>query len=114
MDIKMMKKMAGVAVMGSVVALGAAQAAVAMDETSVRGTAVNTNSVSFKRSELLTSEGRARIESRIRRAAEDVCGESDPRMTGSLSVSAQREACYDRAVSDAMSQLNAGQVASAD
>lgn len=114
MKLKVWKKMAGTAILGSAVAMAAAASAVAMDETSVRGSAINTNLVSYKRSDLLTEDGRARIEQRIRRAAEDVCGEADHRITGSLSVSAKREACYDRAVNEGMSQLNAGAVASAD
>ena len=45
-----------------------------IDETVVHGQAVETETVSFKRSELSTADGREAVIDRIHRAAEAVCG----------------------------------------
>ncbi len=85
-----------------------------LDETVVEGIALPTKTVSFSRAELATVEGRETIERKIRNAAEAVCGSRDMRIAGSLAVAADNEACYEDAVAQGMSQLNAGQVASRD
>lgn len=85
-----------------------------LDETVVEGIAVPSQSVAFSRAELATAEGRATVERKIRRAAESVCGSRDLRVTGSVSVAARNEACFESAVAEGMAQLNAGQLASID
>ncbi len=85
-----------------------------VDETLVEGAAVPSKAVTFSRAELATTEGRDAVERQIRNAAEAVCGSRDVRIAGSLSVLAENEECYERAVNDAMAQLSAGQVASID
>lgn len=85
-----------------------------MGETLVEAKGVPTASVTFHRAELNTTEGRARVERKIRTAAESVCGSRDVRIAGSIGVAARNEACYEAAVEQGMSQLNAGQVAVID
>ncbi len=85
-----------------------------IDETLVEGAKVPTATVTFSRAELATTEGRETVERKIRNAAEDVCGSRDLRIAGSLAVAARNEACYEGAVAQGMSQLNANQFASID
>jgi UrcA family protein len=94
------------------VSLGAA--AEQIDETLVEGAAAPTATVTFSRAELATTEGRATIERKIRNAAEEVCGSRDLRMAGGLAAAARNEVCYEDAVVQGMSQLNANQFASID
>lgn len=94
--------------------LSTGAAASQLDETVVEGIAVPTASVSFSRAELATTEGRATVERKVRNAAEAVCGSRDLRIAGSLAAAARNETCYEEAVSQGMSQLNASQVASID
>jgi UrcA family protein len=85
-----------------------------MGETLVQADGVRSESVSFSRAELSTDEGRASVERRIHKAAEGVCGPTDYREVGSLSRIAKSKACYDQAVAQAMSQVDAGQIAAID
>ena len=85
-----------------------------MDETLVEASGAPTKTVTFDQSELATLEGRAAIEARVRDAAKDVCGPMDYRRSGGLSELKDRKECYDRAVAQAMSQINADQVAAID
>lgn len=85
-----------------------------VQETVVDGSVVPTWTVSFKRSDLATPEGRAAVERRIQRAAGVVCGSTDHRMVGSLHAVARNEACYERAVEDAVAQLGTDSLASID
>ena len=84
------------------------------DEAVLGDPQVPTKTVSFERSELATAEGRAEVESRIRRAARLVCGSNDHREVGTLHAVARNEACFDRAVEDAMGQLTSTRIASVD
>ncbi len=85
-----------------------------MDETLVEASSVPTETVTFSRSELATTEGRTSVEARIRNAARKVCGPTDYLRAGSLARAADGKECYNRAVAQAMSQVNADQVASID
>ena len=85
-----------------------------VNETLVEASSVPTKVVSFSPSELATVEGRAAVEHRIREAAEDVCGPMDYHRAGGLSGVADSKACYNQAVDQAMSRIDAGQVASID
>ena len=96
------------------VSLGTITAAKAgqVDETFVQGAAASTQTVSFSRAELATEDGRTAVERRIHNAAEDVCGPLSYRDAGSLQLKMQRKACYKQAVAQAMSQIDADQIAS--
>ena len=94
------------------VAVGAA--AEQIDETLVEGARAPSATVTFSRAELATNEGRETVERKIRNAAAAVCGSRDLRIIGSLAAAARNEACYEDALAQGMSQLNAGQLASID
>lgn len=96
------------------VTAGISSGAAAMDETLVEASQVPSKTVSFSPSELATVEGRAAVEHRVREAAEDVCGPMDYHRAGGLSGVADSKQCYKQAVAAAMSQIDAGQVASID
>lgn len=81
-------------------------------ETLVRSEAVRTATVSYDDLDLASSKGQESLYYRISSAAREVCGSGDYRITGDLGVAADNEACYERAVNDALSQISAGRVAS--
>lgn len=81
-------------------------------ETLVQGTAMPSETISFSRAELSTEASRAALEYRIREAAEQVCGSVSYRQAGNLGEYTKRKDCYDQAVSQAMSQIGADQIAS--
>ncbi|WP_116367523.1 UrcA family protein [Parahaliea mediterranea] len=81
-------------------------------ETLVQSKAARTQTVNFDDLDLSSSKGQQSLYYRISAAARNVCGSGDYRITGHLGSAADNEACYKRAVNDAMSQVNAGQVAS--
>ncbi|TXS89850.1 UrcA family protein [Parahaliea maris] len=83
-------------------------------ETLVKSEAVRTATVNYDDLDLTSSKGQESLYYRISAAARDVCGSSDYRITGDLGTAADNEACYERAVNDALSQINAGRVASTD
>ena len=69
--------------------------------------------VSYDVKELSTEEGRAKLESQIRRAADRVCGPRTIREAGSFAQSVDNRNCYKAAVARAMRTVNssAGNVA---
>ncbi|GAB3274496.1 UrcA family protein [Parahaliea aestuarii] len=81
-------------------------------ETLVKSPAVRTQAVSYDDLDISSSEGMQTLHYRISAAARDVCGSNDHRITGHLSAAVDNQACYERAVNEALSQINAGQVAS--
>lgn len=85
-----------------------------VNETVVHGNAVPAQTVTFKQSELATSEGMDAVEQRVRRAAEKVCGSTDYRIAGSLNVSAKNKECQSQAVAQAMTQITNESLASID
>ncbi len=108
------KKLGFAVAVSAVLSAGAVTSANALDETRVHASGTNNVTVTYKRSELATADGRESVESRIRAAAGSVCGSADLRASGSLSVSMKRKQCLQRAVDEAMSQVGADQFASAD
>ena len=60
---------------------------------------------------LASVKGQKTLHFRINAAAQQVCGSSNPRVAGGLAQAIDNKACYERAVSEAMAQLNASQVA---
>ncbi len=85
-----------------------------VDETRLENSSLPSRTVTFLRSELSTAEGRAGLERRIRRAARLVCGSDNHHIAGTLHAVARNEACYERAVNEAMAQIGAEQLASVD
>jgi UrcA family protein len=85
-------------------------------ETVVDGAPLPTITVSFDSTALDTAEGRATVERRVQRAAEAVCGSTDRKPAGTLTLHAvaRNKACYARAVNDAMAQINADSLAALD
>ena len=67
--------------------------------------------ISYDDLDLSTTKGQEAMYFRISAAAEDVCGSSNPRDAGGITQATENKVCYDRAMSEAMSQLNATQVA---
>lgn len=114
MNIETGKKVLSVAVLSLITGLSINASADNVSETVVLGHALPHQSVSFYRSELATTEGRATVERRIERAAEQVCGSLDYREVGSLSRVARNKACYDGALAQAMSTVSVNSVARID
>ena len=114
MNIEAVKKSLSVAVLSVTASLSTNVSAGALSETVVQGDVLPSQSVSFYRSELATTEGRAAVERRIERAAEQVCGSLDLREVGSLSRVARNKECYDGAVTQAISAVSGNNVARID
>ena len=68
--------------------------------------------ISYDDLDLSTSKGQEAMYFRISAAAEQVCGSKNPRDAGGITQATENKVCYERAVSEAMSQLSATQVAS--
>ncbi len=58
-----------------------------------------------------TAEGQSALHGRLSQAAREVCGSTDYRIAGSVRVAANNRACYESALAEALSQVNAAQVA---
>lgn len=86
------------------------------DEIFIESFRVPTKTVSFNRAELITDEGRAAVERRILLAANAVCGPTDHNAARNLSGHAisRNKACQERAVDQAISQLDSGTIAYID
>jgi UrcA family protein len=63
-------------------------------------------SITYRASDLNSELGRAVIDSRIRQAAQKVCGKVNRRQSGSLKIYSQAKACYSESVDRAMSSLD--------
>ena len=61
--------------------------------------------------DLTTSRGQETMYFRLSAAAEQVCGSKNPRDAGGITQATENKVCYERAMSEAMSQLSASQVA---
>ncbi len=107
------KSILSVAALTLTAGLSTNAAAESIDETLVHG-AQPSKTVTYDRAELATAEGRARVERRIEVAAESICGSTDYREVGNLSLVSKNKACFDQAVDSAMSKLGADQVAAID
>lgn len=85
-----------------------------LNERAATGSALPAITVSFVQSELSSAEGRAVVERRIRLAAKVVCGSVDHGVSRTLTphAIARNEACYERAVNEAMAQLGSSGIAS--
>lgn len=102
------------ALLSLAVVMSASADAGQVDEAVVQDPSLPARTVTFLRSELSTAEGRAGVERRIRRAARLVCGSDNHRIVGTLHAVARNEACYKRALNEAMAQIGAEQFASVD
>lgn len=85
-----------------------------VDETMVRAGSEEVRSVrvQFRQSEMATAEGRAALQHRIERAAKDVCGPLGAREAGGLRLAVRNHQCYTNAIDSALSQIEAGELAS--
>jgi UrcA family protein len=110
---RVIKQVAGFAVVAAAMSSLNAGAGT-YSETVVRSKAVRTETVSFADLDLTSAQGQESLYQRLRNAARGVCGSTDPRITGSLGLAADNRECFERALNDALSQVNAGQVASSD
>ena len=98
----------------TVTGISANAAETAIEEVSVMSSVDPAEVVTFKRSELASTEGREAVEARIRDAAKEVCGPTDYHRAGGLHGVKKSKECYHRAVSKAMRQIGADQVATAN
>ncbi len=103
------KSILSVAALTLTAGLSSQATAGAMDETFVKGAAAPSKTVTYDRGELATAEGRARVERRIGNAAEAVCGPTDFREAGSLTLASKNESCVEQAIAAAMSKVVADQ-----
>ncbi len=94
-------------------ALGFATHANAEESRAYVNPAATTASVSvdYAVSDLATAEGRARLQARIKRAAEKVCGPTGYREAGGLAIASHNRKCVDAAMATAVNQLDSSQVA---
>lgn len=105
------KQLVGVAAaMAALVSLQA-NADANYSETLVKSKAVRTQTVSINDLNLDTVDGQEALYQRLSNAARRVCGPRDHRIAGGLGVAVDNQACYERALGDALGQVNAGQVA---
>ena len=86
-------------------------AAEVVSETVIHGSALQSQSVSYSKVELQTTDGRMAVERRIERAAEKICGPQGLYQAGGISRAAKNRECFDQAVDHAMSQIGADQLA---
>lgn len=77
------------------------------------GTGIRTVSIQYAPTELSTDSGRANLYARIKRAAREVCGPTGLLQAGGLTIASRNRKCAERAVSDAMAQVDSSQLASA-
>jgi UrcA family protein len=66
--------------------------------------------VSFTAEDLKTAQGRAALEREVRTAAEQVCGTNQFSKDRSLRHLVKARACYNEAVTDALSELSSGEL----
>ena len=66
--------------------------------------------ISYDDLDLSTARGQETMYFRIGAAAEQVCGSSNPRDAGGITQAAKNKVCYERAISEAKSQINPSQV----
>jgi UrcA family protein len=78
------------------------------EETTTRASRAQEKTVSYGDLNLSSKQGRSALESRIFRAATDVCGSVDIRETGSLRVAARNRRCASNAYEDALSRVSTG------
>jgi UrcA family protein len=103
--------LAGVVLAGSTLA-SAADIGVTQVTTSAEG--VRSAAVSYADLDLSDATARETLHYRIRRAARDVCGSAHVRVAGSVRRASENQACFERAMDQAMSQLSRSQLALVD
>ena len=75
------------------------------------GGPIQSISVQYAPAQLSSDEGRANLYSRIKHAAEQVCGPTGLRETGSLTIASRNRKCVEEAMSAAMGQVGSSQLA---
>jgi len=86
----------------------------AIQEQAMPSRAIETHSISiaYTGSDVATDEGRENLNRKIKRAAQQVCGSTNPRQAGGLKLASRNRQCYESAMKSALSQVNSGQLAS--
>ena len=103
-----------VAALSLAVAFSTQAAADEVGETFVRGDQQGMQSVviQYTASELADEQALQNLYGQIKRAARNVCGPTGLREAGGLQMASRNRACYDEAVSAAVSQVGSAQLAS--
>jgi len=109
-----LKKLVTATVLSLGVVLASQAGAETMQEQALSARGVESQSISIPYSgkELDTDKGREELYLKIKRAAKQVCGPSDPRQAGGLQLAARNRKCYESAMETALSQVETGQLAS--
>ncbi|MFT7246433.1 MAG: UrcA family protein [Candidatus Azotimanducaceae bacterium] len=83
-----------------------------MSQAAVKSTQVSSDSIAitYQIEDLKSAQGRAKLESEIRSAASEICGSVSYSKTRSLSALTKERSCYHTAVTDALADLNSGQM----
>lgn len=84
----------------------------AVEQTLVEASSARSVTVSLADLNLATPEGQEALYYRLGSAARQVCGSADYRRAGSPRLAAENQACYERALAQALSQTAAGSLAS--
>ena len=75
------------------------------------GSPIQSISIQYAPAQLSSEEGRANLYGKIKNAAEQVCGPTGLRETGSLSIASRNRKCVEDAMSAAMGQVGSSQLA---
>ena len=107
------KKMAAAAAMGLAAFVSFQASAGEFEETYVEGRKLDADYIRIQYSSdaLANAAGREELMARIEHAASAVCGPADLREAGSLKLANRNRDCFESAVDDALTQVDAGQVA---
>lgn len=83
-----------------------------MSQAAVRSTQVSADRVviTYQVEDLKSAQGRAHLESEIRAAASEVCGNVSYKKTRSLASVSKQRSCYHNAVAEALTDLGDGQM----
>ena len=93
------------------VALNASAETIEVTQVTTTQEGLQQAAISHDDLDLSTTKGQEAMYFRISAAADQVCGERNPRDAGSITQATENKVCYERAMSEAMSQLSASQVA---
>ncbi len=80
--------------------------AIASADVTANNVTVGEVHITYTAADAASSYGRKELESQIRRAAKEVCGEQNLQRTRSLRQLLKNRSCYDKAVSDAMKSIS--------
>lgn len=83
-----------------------------MSQAAIKSTEVSSDRVvvTYKVEDLKSTQGRAALESKIRSAASEVCGNASYSQVRSLSTISKHRSCYHKAVAGALTDLSSGEI----